>query len=113
MAFEGVPRGLAGKRCGMESQVLSDWVHRFNAEGPKGLKDSSRGGGPIHSLSPEQIKKVEEGAFGASPLVYGLVRWRVADLHQCLVEECGVKVCEATKAPLNPHDGGSRLPRRG
>jgi hypothetical protein len=38
-AVEGMRRGDAARIGGMDRQTLRDWVHRFNAEGPDGLKD--------------------------------------------------------------------------
>src|SRR3712207_7693405 len=40
-------------RSGMDRQTLRDWVHRFNEQGPEGLKDTWSKGNPPR-LSPEQ-----------------------------------------------------------
>ena len=36
LVLEGKSRGEAAISCGMDRQVLCDWVHRYNAEGVKG-----------------------------------------------------------------------------
>ena len=37
LVLEGKSRGEAAKSCGMDLQILCDWVHRYNAEGLQGL----------------------------------------------------------------------------
>ena len=44
--LDGMSRAEAAKIGGMDRQTLRDWVHRFNAHGPAGLKDSRRRGHP-------------------------------------------------------------------
>jgi transposase len=41
---DGMERGEAAKIGGMDRQTLRDWVHRFNALGPEGLKTVGRTG---------------------------------------------------------------------
>ena len=36
---EGKDRAEAARIGGMDRQTLRDWVHRFNAQGPDGLRD--------------------------------------------------------------------------
>jgi len=38
LVLEGRPRSDAAALNGMDRQTLSDWVHRYNAEGVEGLK---------------------------------------------------------------------------
>ena len=40
-AYDGVSRTEAAKVGGMDRQTLRDWAHRFNDEGPDGLKHRS------------------------------------------------------------------------
>ena len=35
---DGMDRGAAARIGGMDRQTLRDWVHRFNASGPEGLR---------------------------------------------------------------------------
>jgi transposase len=73
-------RAAAAKIGGMDRQTLRDWVHRFNASGPKGLIDK-RTEGPKPRLSEEQFaqfaKIVEAGPDREKD---GVVRWRRIDL---------------------------------
>lgn len=41
---DGASRGEAARIGGMDRQTLRDWVHRFNAAGPDGLRDQWRNG---------------------------------------------------------------------
>ena len=38
-ALEGTSRKEAARLAGMTGQTLRDWVHRYNAEGVRGLRD--------------------------------------------------------------------------
>ena len=44
LVLEGVGRAEAGRTGGMDRQAVRDWLHRYNAEGPEGLRDRPRGG---------------------------------------------------------------------
>ena len=63
-ALDGMSRGAAARAAGRDRQTLRDWVHRFNAHGPDGLRDSWSKG-PEPRLSAEQraeiIQLVETG----------------------------------------------------
>ena len=37
---DGMDRTQAARIGGMDRQTLRDWVHRFNAHGPDGLRDN-------------------------------------------------------------------------
>ncbi len=37
-AYDGMSRADAARVGGMDRQTLRDWAHRFNEEGPEGLK---------------------------------------------------------------------------
>ena len=51
--LDGKSRAEAATIGGMDRQTLRDWVHRFNAAGPDGLKDNWTGGLPPR-LSADQ-----------------------------------------------------------
>src|SRR5215210_2893644 len=56
---DGMSREEAARIGGMDRQTLRDWVHRFNAHGPDGLKDiRSKGHAP--RLTPEQMTAFAE-----------------------------------------------------
>ena len=44
LVLEGSSREEAARAAGMDRQTLRDWVHRYNAEGPAGLRDRPRSG---------------------------------------------------------------------
>ena len=50
---DGMNRADAARLGGMDRQTLRDWVHRFNAHGADGLKDSWSKGNPPR-LTPDQ-----------------------------------------------------------
>ena len=57
--YDGMSRGAAARIGGMDRQTLRDWAHRFNAEGPEGLKNR-KGAGPKSRLSGAQLEVVLE-----------------------------------------------------
>ncbi len=44
--YDGMNRRQAAKVGGMDRQTLRDWAHRFNEEGPEGLKNRPGAGRP-------------------------------------------------------------------
>jgi transposase len=52
-AVEGMSREDAARLGGMDRQTLRDWVHRFNEQGPEGLRNV-RHDGPAPRLSRDQ-----------------------------------------------------------
>jgi len=73
MVLDGHPRLLAAQAGGMDRQTLRDWVHRYNAHGIEGLRDT-RNKGRAPALSAEQMQELE-----------GLVLARI--IH----EKCAIK----------------------
>ena len=57
LVLEGRSRMEAARTCGMDRQTLRDWVHRYNAEGLRGLSDRKPPGG-IPKLTAEQEEEV-------------------------------------------------------
>ncbi len=53
-AYDGMGRVEVAKVGGMDRQTLRDWAHRFNEEGPEGLKHRAGAGRP-RLLSDEQM----------------------------------------------------------
>ena len=53
MVLDGADRRTAAETCGMDRQTLRDWVHRYNAEGLRGLHDLKTPG-PKPKLTAEQ-----------------------------------------------------------
>jgi putative transposase len=75
-------RGSAATSGGMDRQTLRDWVHRFNASGPKGLIDNWTEG-PKARLSAEQLAQFAQIVeAGPDRKKDGVVRWRRVDLKR-------------------------------
>ena len=89
-----VGRGLRLRCCaGWDRQTLRDWVHRYNAEGLKGLSARRGKVGPKPRLSPEQRGAVAELVRAGPELAqHGVVRWRRVDLAAVIKIRFGVMV---------------------
>ena len=80
----------------MDRQTLRDWAHRFNAEGPEGLRDRPHTGRP-RQLSEAQMRELAKIVeTGPDPALDGVVRWRLKDLAQWVFEEFGVTLDESS-----------------
>jgi transposase len=110
--LDGMNRTEAARIGGMDRQTLRDWVHRFNEQGPDGLKDAWSKGNPPR-LSPEQqadlAQLVETGPDRA---VHGVVRWRRVDLQRLIAERYGVSYHERTVSKLLRQLGFSHISAR-
>ena len=96
----------------MDRQTLRDWVHRFNAAGPDGLRDSWSNGPPAR-LSPEQLAELAEVVeSGPDPAVDGVVRWRRIDLKKVIEERFGVSYHERHVSTLLKRLGFSHVSAR-
>ena len=83
-AYDGMSRAEAAKVGGMDRQTLRDWAHRFNEEGPEGLKHRAGAGRP-RLLSDEQMGELSVIVeTGPDPEVDGVVRWRRIDLKRVI-----------------------------
>ena len=110
--LDGKSRAEAALVGGMDRQTLRDWVHRFNAAGPDGLKDNWASG-PAPRLSPDQ--KAELAAIvetGPNRETDGVVRWRRVDLQRVIAERFGVDYCERYVGTLLKNIGFSHISAR-
>src|SRR5205807_2733452 len=102
-------RKTAAETCGMDRQTLRDWVHRYNAEGLRGLHDLKTPG-PKPKLTAEQqaeLAKLVEA--GPDPVRHGVVRWRRVDLRDELERRFGVKLHERSVGKVLAKLGYRRL----
>ena len=78
--YAGGTRRAAALAGGVGLQTVRDWVLRFNAQGPDGLRDG-KAPGRLPLLSTEQ-RRALAGIVEAGPelALHGVVRWRIADL---------------------------------
>ena len=94
--YDGMSRAEAAKVGGRDRQTLRDWAHRFNEQGPDGLKHRSGGGRP-RLLTHEQMSELSAIVeTGPDPEVDGVVRWRRIDLKRVIEERFGVMYSERT-----------------
>ena len=89
-AYAGMSRTEAASVGGMDRQTLRDWAHRFNAEGPEGLRDRPRAGRPRQLTEAQMAELAEIVETGPDPAVDGVVRWRRIDLKRVIEARLGV-----------------------
>lgn len=53
--YDGASRGDVARQAGTDRQIVRDWVMRFNAEGPDGVRDH-HGGGVVPRLTPAMLE---------------------------------------------------------
>ena len=112
--LDGMVRSTAeaAKIGGMDRQTLRDWVHRFNARGPEGLKDNWWRNNP-RRLTQAQLSELSEIVeTGPDRAVHGLVRWRRVDLRRVIAERFGVEYHERTIGKLLKALGFSHVSAR-
>jgi transposase len=94
--YDGGTRSDAARMSGVGLQVIRDWVLRFNCVGPDGLIDR-KASGPSSKLNNAQRQAlahlVENGPI---PATHGVVRWRLKDLAQWILEEFRISLDETT-----------------
>ena len=96
LVLEGRPRTEAAALNGMDRQTLSDWVHRYNADGLDGLK-SRKSPGREPFLSPAQKAELRDLVIqGPDPAVHKVVRWRCVDLQAEVARRWSIEVHEST-----------------
>lgn len=110
--LDGMSREDAARIGGMDRQTLRDWVHRFNAGGPDGLKDAWWSG-PAPRLSPAQKAELAQIVeTGPDLAVDGVVRWRRVDLKHVIAERFGVDYHERYVSRLLKELGFSHVSAR-
>jgi transposase len=111
-AVEGMSRQDAARIGGMDRQTLRDWVHRFNEQGPEGLKNA-RHDGPAPRLSQDQ--QAELAALvevGPDPAADGVVRWRRVDLQRVIEDRFGIHYHERSVGKILKKLGFSHVSAR-
>ena len=109
---EGKDRAEAAKLGGMDRQTLRDWVHRFNVEGPEGLRDHLSEG-PKPRLTPAQWAELAQIVeTGPDPKTDGVVRWRRIDLKAVIALRFGVVYHERSVGKLLKALGFSHISAR-
>jgi transposase len=109
LVLEGKSRSEAATTCGMDRQILCDWVHRYNAEGLEGLHNRTAPGAKPR-LSPEQEREVADLVRNGPDLAkHGVVRWRRIDLAHVIEQRYGVKLAERSVGELLRRLGFRRI----
>ncbi len=109
---DGMSRAEAAKIGGMDRQTLSDWVHRFNAAGPEGLKDAWWSGPEPRLPAAQKAELAEIAETGPDPVVDGVVRWRRVDLQRVIKTRFGVDYHERYVSTLLKELGFSHMSAR-
>lgn len=99
-ALDGLPREAAARLAGMTGQSLGDRVHRYNGEGPEGLRDRPRSGRPPRLDDGRQATPKALVLKGPKLERDGCVAWRVCDLCALVERRFGVRYGESGMARL-------------
>jgi transposase len=110
--LDGMSRAEAARVGGMDRQTLRDWVHRFNAAGPEGLKDAWWSGPPPRLSLEQKAELAQIVETGPDPAVRGVVRWRRIDLQKVIEERFGVAYHERYVSTLLKRLGFSHMSAR-
>lgn len=112
LVLEGKCRNEAARLCGMDRQILCDWVHRFNAGGPEGLKNRKPSGRQCRVNDEQKAALAEIVRRGPDIEQDGVVRWRRVDLRDWIVANFGVQYHERTIGKLLHGLGFSHISAR-
>ena len=99
-AYDGMSRAEAAQVGGMDRQTLRDWAHRFNAEGPEGLRDRPRAGRRRRLSEAQMAELAEIVESGPDPVTDGVIRWRRIDLKRVIEARFGVVYSERAISDL-------------
>jgi transposase len=94
--YEGATRTEAARIGGVTLQVVRDWVVKFNALGPEGLRDRKRPGRSSKLTDAHRAALATRLDEGPIPAIHGVVRWRLVDLIQWLWEEFRLSISKQT-----------------
>ena len=110
--LDGMNRTDAARIGGMDRQTLRDWVHRFNARGPDGLKDAWAKGHPPRLSAEQQLDLARLVESGPDRVKHGVVRWRRVDLQREIQTRFGVTYHERTVGKILKGLGFSHISPR-
>jgi len=109
---QGKNRTKAARIGCMSLQILCDWVHRFNDEGPDGLRDR-KSPGPEQRLNEKQLLEIKETIIKGPDLEKdGVVRWRCIDIKAIIKQRYGVDYHERTIGKILHQLGFSHISAR-
>src|SRR5947208_4439219 len=109
LVLEGSSREEAARAAGMDRQTLRDWVHRYNAEGPAGLRDRPRSGRKPRLTPGQEAELAAAVERGPDPDRDGVVRWRRIDLEALIETRFAVRLHERSVGKVLRRLGFSRV----
>jgi transposase len=109
LVLEGKSRTEAATCCGMDRQILCDWVHRYNAEGIEGLHNRTAPGAKPKLSAEQEYEVAELVRKGPDLAEHGVVRWRRIDLARVIEQRYGVKFAERSVGDLLRRLGFRRI----
>lgn len=96
LVMDGKSRAEAAAACGMDRQILRDWVLRYNEASVAGLSNRPLPGRPAHLTSAQMAELKQVVLDGPDVEKHGVVRWRCADLQEEIGRRFGVRAHVAT-----------------
>src|SRR5881227_4193936 len=109
LVLEGSSREEAARAAGMDRQTLRDWVHRYNAEGPAGLRDRPRSGRKPRLTPGQEAELAAAVERGPDPDRDGVVRWRRIDLKALIETRFAIRLHERSVGQVLRRLGFARL----
>src|SRR3954465_8890859 len=94
--YDGASRTEAAQIGCVTRQIVRDWVLRFNARGPEGLRTGRAPGAPPRLTDQHRQALQAIVDQGPIPAIHGVVRWRLIDLIQWLWEEFRLSISKQT-----------------
>ena len=110
--YDGMSRAAAARIGGMERQSLRDWAHRFNAEGPSGLRNRKAPGASAKLTAAQSADLAAVVESGPDPVLDGIVRWRRMDLKLWIEAQFGVVYHDRSVSRLLAQLGFSHISAR-
>ena len=96
VVYDGGLRCDGAEAGGVGLQTFRDWVLRFNADGPAGLLDGKAPGQAPRLARSQRDELAQLVEAGPIPAVHGVVRWRLCDLAQWVMETYRTSISEQT-----------------
>src|SRR6516165_4943130 len=109
LVLEGKSRTEAATSCGMDRQILCDWVHRYNAQGIEGLHNRTAPGAKPKLSAEQECEVAELVRKGPDLAEHGVVRWRRIDLSRVIEQRYGVTLAERSVGSLLHRLGFRRI----
>src|SRR4051794_17364088 len=112
LVLEGSSRAEAARHAGMDRQTPRDWVRRYNAEGPDGLRDPRRPGRQPRPTPEREAGLAAAVEQGRDPGRDGGVRWWRVALPAPIEARFRARLHERTVGEVPRRPGFARLPVR-